>query len=179
MSEEKNWYGTNYVVDKEFVRRIVWLSQKFPKYKCKFTYFYHAEKTVKDELDRINVPYEIKHGSYYDSYAEDIWDYMIFLNPNPVHDFIETRTITFNHYISEKKIPNMIIGTTDPIPCFILKTIMANDDNIYMTDQPEKLLRDIYDNVFNHHEPTKIILHCYKDKFHRYGDPYQVLEVTV
>lgn len=179
MAEQENWYGSNYVNDKEFVRRIVWLSQKFPKYKLKFSYFYHSENNMKAELDSLGVPYEIKHGAYHDSYAEGARDYVVFLNPTPVHDFIETRIMSFNTNISEKQIPHVILGTDAPISCFILRTVMGNDDYIYITEYPEKLLREIYDNVYNHHEPTKITLHVYESKRARYNDPYQVMEVTV
>ena len=184
MSEETNFYGSNYVNNKEFVRRIVWLSKKFSNYKLKFSYFYHSESAVKTELNRLNVPYKIEHGRYYDSYAEDIWDYMLFLNMDakpPSHALAlkEAQTLTFNYYLSEKKIPNVNIATDAPVSCFILWTILTHDSNIWMTTEPEKLLRDIYDNVFQHKEPTQITLHVYANDNYRSGDPYQVLEVLV
>jgi len=184
MSEETNFYGSNYVNDKEFVRRIVWLSKKFFNYKLKLSYFYHNESSVKAELDRLNVTYEIKHGPRYDSYAEDIWDYMIVLNldaqpPSYARGLKEAQTLTFRQCISEKTIPGMIIQTDSPNSCLILRTILSYDSNIWMSTEPEKILREVYDNVYNYHEPTQIELHVYANKDYKSNDPYQVLTVSV
>ena len=184
--EEANWYGSNYVNDKEFVRRILWLAHKFNNFKCKFSYFYHSENKVKGLLDELHVNYEIKHGGYYDSYAEDVWDYMILLNldakpPPEATALTEAETLTFNTQISEKNIPRMIFEINEANTCYILRTILTHNSNIYMTDKPEELLRDIYNHIYRHYEPTKITLHVFSsdNKFHKYGDPYQVYEITV
>lgn len=175
MSEEINFYGSNYVNDKEFVRRIVWLSNKFPNNKLKFSYFYHSESAVKTELNRLNIPYKIEHGSRYDSYAEDVWDYMIFLN------FDADATLTFTTELSSIKIPNVIIGTSkiDYTDCNILWSVLTRSSNTAITHEPKKLLREIYDSIFHHTNPTNITLHVYEDRYQRYGDQYQIFEILV
>ena len=173
MSEETNWYGSEYINDEEFVRRILWLANKFNNYKCKFSYYYHSENKIKMLLDELNVNYEIKHGSYYDSYAEGETDYMIFLNINAVPPssamaLTEAEILTFNTSISKKNIPNMIFQISENNTCHILRTILSHGSNIYMSDKPVELLRDIYNHIYRHYEPTKITLHVVQNKFYKY-----------
>ena len=155
---DTSFLNSNYVGDKEFVRRIIWLSQKFKDYKLEFSYFYQTESGIKDELDKQNIMYEIKHGPYHDSYAEDSCDYIIYLNLNANHRLLGQRILKFKIDIAKKEIPNIIFCVNEPISCYILRTVMLNDDYIYITDKPEELLRDIYNNVYQHYEPTTVKL---------------------
>ena len=155
-----SFLNNDYVGDKEFIRRVAWLAKKFPTFRLKFSYFYNTESGIIRELQTLSIPFEIKHGPYYDSYAEGCEDYILYVNLDPGRD-INYFTISFRVEIG-KKVPYQPILVERDFnslnTCIILRTIMDNDKFIYVSEEPEKLLREIYDAIYEYYEPAEITI---------------------
>ena len=130
----------------EFVRRITFLSARFPDYKIKvYTYYHHG---IYDELKKLKIPFEEYHGYNYDSYAEDICDVGIFLNPD------KTEILDFTKDLENNK---LFWGG-----CYLC----IDKDNdmlrvIFEKPQPKSLVienikefvKEMMGNIFINHEP--------------------------
>ena len=128
----------------EFVRRLTFLSTRFPDYKIKVYTYYHDE--IYDELEKLNIPFEKYRGFYYNTYAEDIRDYGVFLNID------KTEILDFTMDIENVKL-------------FCCSTNIRNDTDmlrvIFNTTPPESLVienikefvKEMMDNIFIDHKP--------------------------
>ena len=89
------------VSNQEFVRRINWLAGKFPTYRLQFSAHYQNEAEVHQLLKDNCIDFKVHHGSYYHSFAEDIYDTCVILNISAERELtVDYRLTSFNdkHY---------------------------------------------------------------------------------
>jgi hypothetical protein len=131
------------VSDEELIKRMTWLSKRFPDFKTKFYTYYHY--SVKEELKKLNVPFEEYHGINYDSYAEDICDVGIFLNidKKEILDFtkdIENEKMFWAHYgIHNERDMIQIIFEEGPPKSLVIENV-------------KEFVKEITDEIWPNHE---------------------------
>lgn len=132
------------VSDAELIRRMTFLSKRFPDYKLRFYTYYHYG--VKKELTKLEIPFEEYHGLNYDSYAEDIQDVGIYLNIDKTEmlDFtmdIENEQIFWGRFgIDEDKDMLLLIFNKAPPKSLIIENIKG-------------FVKEIADTIFIDHKP--------------------------
>jgi hypothetical protein len=127
---------SNKVSPNEFIRRLTWLSARFPNYKIRCYTYYHDE--VYDNLKKMGIPHEKYYGFYYDSYAEDIRDYGVYLNidRSEILDFtIDIENTQSNRlYSGDNNSLKTIFNTAPPSSLVIRNT--------------HEFIKEIVDNIF-------------------------------
>jgi len=141
------------VTTAEFIRRIIWLSNKFSKCKVRFSIFSYPADVVEYELYRMNIPFDYYYGPNYNMSNESLYDICVELNPN------KTQLIIFSHDFVSYHNPSMTsieITNENEMMAFMFRGHLI-PPLLHITNH-KKHVRDIINNIYYDDESIEFVI---------------------